>query len=304
MSNFITDWRKVQDYMKNVLRYNGEFVFNTVDNYVNLKNHLLVTRLQSSLGNSPALGIKLQTCLNVSFSELHFTSLDNFPKICKNLVLCHMNDLQKDLEINTITSGELSIVDCIQIQSLKTINSRLDIRNTMRQRTDEYISTIALTDIEFSNKIQHIDLAISGAPLIKSFDQIKSNTNNFLNLSLYECGITSLPNKEYNIIHACNLSLPLNSFVGIDKFTAGTLCIDIINSCDNIIHLLNNKSVIIKLKAFNTAANIPPNSGYNRNNAVICSILRRYLDVDKRSDYIMDCAVDLIDAHYNAAAEL
>lgn len=300
MKEFPDNYNKVKEYLKNILCFNGNFTYNIITGDVELKDSLFVTRLTTNILNDEILAIKLHSGLKIFFSDVCFTSLHNFPLFCKTLIIDNMHYLKKDIEIKTI-SNELSITNCFQIQSIKTINPILHICNSSGNKRIGY-QNIALSNVEFYVNSNNIDLTIIEAPNINSFDQIKTQSNVFKNLILRNCGITALQNKEYYISDCCSLSLPLKNFIGIDKFNVGkSLTIELeLNNCDNIINLLynNSRNIIIKNDI------LVGKNEIGLRNFKVSEILRKYLVNTLRKDYIMDCAIELIENGFTYAAEL
>ena len=171
------------------------------------------------------------------------------------------------------------------------------------------------TNISINNldNISHIDIILPAAKYknvtisdclnIKSFTDIVMDHSSVSNYEIRNIGVRSFKGFNTRVTNLLVIKSIFDNYLFIDELDAHHLDLVLYSKYDNIITLLLNKhcSKIMLFDAELIKTNKTGNTKY------IIDILNHYLheyDETTRSDYLMDCAVELIDAGFPEAAEL
>ena len=178
---------------------------------------------------------------------------------------CSIKDVSKIKNVDT-----LRIAECINIDTFDKLPSYVKNPNEHK--------TLRISNNSFNNKIKTNNNAINTLKL--------SKVNKIVNLHNFPTNLSRLD------IHDC---VDFKSFSGIDKLDNLISFKSDINEYNNIINLLLCKSLSA------SGLNITHLSSMD-----VFFIIYSYMkkDLSERADHIMDCAIELIDAGYEEAAEL
>ena len=223
-------------------------------------------------------------------------------------------------------AGDFVLRNAYSLRSLKNIPTKcntLDIRDLSIKHFDfqnANVNNIIVSDCDNFNKISNIStdslstLQISGCSKIKRFKQIPIlNTNTLLIMSSMDLNIIQNDNNSIHNLELLDIDTLVNFYnlpsdlkklkiiVGINfKSFRG------IETYEKLIKLqIHGVDVIHNIINVLLCENLVDTVFYLRNTTVM-DIIKKYMNMSiiERSDYIMDCAVELIDAGYPEAAEL
>ena len=293
-------------FIKHILLITSTEDYSITKSGINFRCTLYINKTSTNIGGRKKLDIKLNECERAYIYDTDFETLENFPNHSKFLAFGNLKSLGKEIHIN-FSANELIMDKCPQVESIICDNHYLNFKNGTT------LDRIAITDfknsnlkyVEFTCDVNNIHLALSNCPQIKSFKQIKTQNNVFDYLIVNgDCGIQSFDDFRWNINNLCALSLPhLKNFKGVENVVSnGSLRLTLGRSYANLINIMNNKSRYINLindddYSFGL---------YRIHSDQIRTIISQYTDhhVEYRSNYIMDCALELIENGFGYVAEL
>lgn len=219
-----------------------------------------------------------------------FNNTNNLPKKCKTLNFIDCLLEHKNVIIDSNVSSAIDIdyiyrnvifesLTCKSNSNLQRIDiSRTIIKTLSIDIPSVYAIYLTKCDIDIFNHIH--------------FDNIE-------NLYCYECPITSLYDM-HNLNGKINDDLRIDvddivSFRGIENCKIPNIYLHQCNTLNNIILCLLNNTSKITLMPYDFGASFTKGM----------DIIDKYLkNISKRKDYLMDCAVELIDNGFEEAAEL
>ncbi len=214
-------------------------------------------------------------------------SLKNLPTICNGNFYLHKAQNIDIFDLNIehfvdLTIDACSINDITKIKNVELlIINRCDNINTF-DKLPSYVlnkndtNQIQICDGSFNNASKTSNNAINNLKLF-NIENIKNVDNFPTNLSVLD-------------IKACS---DFKSFSGIEKLDNLVKFISDITEHNNIINVLMSKSLqYLDIKFLS--------------NTSVFFIIHKYMKkcVSQRSDHVMDCAIELIDAGFEEAAEL
>ncbi len=216
------------------------------------------------------------------------------PKKCEAFKIDRCKITTEDFVIRS-NASEYSITDC-------TNGSRLVIEN---YESDAHGKTyILFTDLDSISKIdiklplaKYKDLVIRNCLSIKSFSDIECHEQ-VSNYDIRNIGVRSFKGFTTQVSNILTIHNIFNNYLYVDELKVNNLDLTLFDIYDNIITLLMNEhcnNIIL----FSEVS--------SENNINVIDIMNHYLhkyDKNIRKDYIMDCALELIDAGFEKAAEL
>ena len=227
-----------------------------------------------------------------SVSDLNVRSVKNFPHTFRNMKLERLLQLETfDLEIK---SGlNIYIEQC----------GFTDLSNIKNTRS---VSVAHCSNIHSFDKLPHNMLDEHQTLLLNSLSltQAKTNNNNIRNLALTNIkGIHNCKNlpSEMQSLSIYYKSNDFKSYIGIDEYKNLTHLGIYTHAINNIITLLLCKGLSYEK---NGAKSITLDKIRFVTTPEVLIIMETYLKKSDKEEHIMDCAIELIDAGYEEAAEL
>ena len=281
--DYLTDKQEIAHYIEKVLKYKGVYTITPMG--VEFYNDITISNLPND-----TLDIKISKAKYITISNTNLQSLENLPPKCNGLLI--NNNSFTSLDITTLVSDSYPrLRDNYNLKTISTIDTSLDIRGSLGSKRK-----IITNRIEFKTNDVINDLRLNSGG-ITSFDQIIIPSKKIYTLRIDSgCNITSFKEFDFIVYDGCEIFLKtIKNYLYVDKLYVEnfSLEIHIYKIVDNIITFLLNKSKIIDFTYLETPK-------------VVADIMHRYIQnpIDKRAEYIMDCAIELIDAGYEKAAEL
>ena len=224
---------------------------------------------------SDVSGIPLKCSIE---EDLEFRFCDNLKHLdCKNIEL---------------RSKILSVLQFYHCKNLKLVN------NIVAETTLKILFyKCAIQNLQVLNEHQEVAvLCISDC----DFRNLSGIRNGIYSLfQLLDTPVDSFSAHNAAEIQRCEFDCNyIKSFRNVDDFmvTSRFRLSNIDEHCHNIINILNNKCDNIIIDPDSTAS--------TRDVDAMKAIIRKYLQMKNSSNYLMDCAVELLDLGYNTAAEL
>ena len=275
---FLTDRDDIIRYVKNVLNYTDRWKI--TDDGVEFLDTVVLDKLPND-----TLDIKISEAANIRLSNTNIKSLDNFPSTC-GVLLIYDNTFSK-LVIKTKSIFETRVAGNFKLKSIITYGNKLFIYDSAATRSQKLITD----KIEFKNDNVEA-LECNNSSKIISFDQIVIPSKTLERLTVKYCNIKSFKDFDFVIKDRCDLELNmLDNYRYVDRVKAKYLRLEIFDNTDNLITLILNQSPKILL--------VCPDK-----NLSLIKIIDKFLSLKNRADHIMDCALELIDAGFEEAAEL
>ena len=224
---------------------------------------------------SDVCGIPLKCSIE---EDLEFRFCDNLKQLdCKTIEL--RSDFLSILQFNT----------CVNLKSVFNINAT----NTLKI----IFHNSAIQNIHMANKCQAVAVLCINACDFSDLSEIKNGIYDLVQIN--ETLITCFNKHNAHTIHRCEFDCSnLISFTKIDDFVVSERFIltDIDKHCNNIINILNNTcdNIIIEPDTISSHVDIDATK----------AIIRKYLALQNRKNYLMDCTIELLDKGFNTAAEL
>lgn len=233
---------------------------------------------------------------NVGYLVFHKSDVTGIPLKCS---------IQEDLHFKFC--GNLKHLDCKNIELLSDFISILSFNACSNlTHVNNIVSSSMLKILFYDCAIQNIDLLNEHQEVVQlriansSFNDLSCIRNCIYGLvQLSETCITNFSPHNATEIQRCEFDCNyITSFTNIDDFQVTTRfrLSNIDDHCNNNINILNNKCDTIIIDPDSTISSIDVDA--------MKAIIRKYLRVKNRSNYIMYCAVELLDLNYNMAAEL
>jgi histidyl-tRNA synthetase len=215
-------------------------------------------------------------------------SLKNIPKKCNDLQLLELSIKHTDFQNFDIK--QIEILQCPNVNKISNINT-------------DVLEYFEITDCKKIKRFNQIPLLKSHTELVISdinLNRVKNDNDSIYNLKIIDVtGLNDLYNLSSNLEKlVIRSNKDFKSFRGIEtydnliEFETRSNGRGPIGSYDNIINILLCKKLNETILGINEKH--------------IFSIMKRYINIDlsERSNHIMDCAVELIDAGFPEAAEL
>lgn len=236
------------------------------------------------------LPFDIYSCKNFVIIHCAFDTLDGFPQTCAELFVIHNNMLRGSISLkNTIVKNKIvfEFVDkCTEIKNVSLLNTK--------DSTLYFNNCDKLTHISIDHISKEARLHLYGLKSFKSLINLKcSMTVDYVDINDVALEDFESDVKCYNLFVTLNKnsSRNLKSFRKIENFkTKGITITDLQYMYYSAVNLLlcdNNINITFM-------SSKDPVSG----------IFRKYVTMRNRKDYIMDCAVELVDEGYPEAAEL
>ena len=282
MNNDIEAARVLKHFMTRC-NYNGRY--NTTDDYqVSLHDSIYLHNDINKYSILRKIPYKFNTAKTFRMTQIEFDDYDFLPEVCTNMIFENVNLLEKELVIKSHIISSSLLMSACHPQVIKIVNPqaqirKIDINNSCAQKIFIHENTYVEDYIRLDSlcKLRSLDRECLILP--------RNNKHIYINkLNLITCF-----SEQENTINTHNFSIDdlpnLQSWRNIDKIKiSGFLKLYRINTYKNIINLMlvdNNCKIV---------------TGFGP--------LAKYNEISNRSDYIMDFALDLIDAELPLAAEL
>ena len=169
---------------------------------------------------------------------------------------------------------------------------------------------ITIADLEISKvsiklpAAKFKNVAISNCQNIKTFSDIVCN-DSISNYEIRNIGVKSFKGFDTLVTNLLMVRSAFDNYLFTDELNVHRFDLNLYSHCDNIITLLMNKHCETIMLYCGTPG---INDDVIRDSIKrVIRIMHHYLhehDKNSRSDYVMDCAVELIDAGFPEAAEL
>ncbi len=275
---YLTDRDDIIRYVKNVLRYNDRWKI--TDEGVEFFDTLYLDNLPND-----TLDIKISDAKYINLKNTNIQSLENFPQECS--VLNIYDNMFSKLVIKTKSIFETRVVNNYKLKSIITYGNNLNVYDDINKESQRLITN----KIEFKNDNVK-ELEVRNCSKITSFGQFIIPSKTLDRLCVEFCNIRSFKDFDFVVKNICDLTLPyLDNYRYIDKIKSNKLFLHVFENTDSIITLMNNNSKRITLFYVDTPDKIS-------------EILDKFITMENRSEHIMDCAIELIDAGFEKAAEL
>lgn len=216
-------------------------------------------------------------------------TLKNMPSyIVGDLRLLGMKNLDIfDLELQNCENLTIERCSFVDLRGIDNVFSSILLNNLYNINNFNVLPEVYYKEVKLEIRDMHID------------SDIKTTNNNIKHLEMYIISdFKNFTNLPLNIVSLkCEGLKNLNSFVGIDKYKK----LDDFNISTSVI-----KNIITLL--LSNMSNNETLADYVDiiNNPIVNDIINEYMEIggSYRSERIMDCAVELIDAGFDEAAEL
>ena len=185
---------------------------------------------------------------------------------------------------------------CQTLDVMNNVYLEDEIQIRVFSNNSKDISRMKLNKIRFNNDSSDIGLMLQGCLNITSFNDIIIPSKTLYFMAIKISGIKSFKEYDFNIGKYAEFKLEkLRNFLYIDKvFCKEILQVEVYDVYDNIITLLLNRTPEIKLR-----------HAIKVDDDRVISILNKYIKINNRWDYVMDCAVELLEHNgFEKAAEL
>ena len=283
----LTKKDEIEEYITETLRYQGKYTLDE-NMHVTFLQKLKLTQ-NSDVRQLKSKIKKCKTELVLDASRL--CSLINFPDKCQTLDVMNNVYLEDEIHVKTIADNTY-FSDNNYIKSLITDDKQIRVFSNNSQD----ISRMKLNKIRFNNDSSDIGLMLQGCLNITSFNDIIIPSKTLYFMAIKISGIKSFKEYDFNIGKYAEFKLEkLRNFLYIDKvFCKEILQVEVYDVYDNIITLLLNRTPEIKLR-----------HAIKVDDDRVISILNKYIKNNNRWDYVMDCAVELLEHNgFEKAAEL
>ena len=281
--NYLTDPQEIDTYVRNVLRYKLDYDI-LPDNVVLFKKDLTLKNFPNN-----KLDIKFSCEKIVSYTENDFFTFEDFPVKCKQLWLAR-NSFEK-VEIPSNVTDDIYVCNNFKLEDLILHNCN----NLLHIYDSELTSKkrLNIKKIEYKGNETVKSIKCYGSAKLISFKQIIVPSKKITTLIITECAIRSFKDFGFHIENSCHFLLPdLDNYQYVDNIKCdGMITFNVYHTINNIITFLLN------------SCNLLRSDFYIKE---VSDIMQQYLHMEPytRAEHIMDCAVELIDAGYEKAAEL
>ena len=291
---------EIASYMDHVLHYYKPYDVSSTGE-VHLCNDITISKRGTCIGDKKNLDVNIKTAKNMWIQDVDFETLQNTPTKCTSLTLNNCKNLPQHLIVNTITEHYLNISDMFHLKSIKIFGDLLNI-GISHKSGKFYQQPMQLENIEIKTKSTKSKLIFDNCDFITSFKNIKlPKTVSYIDIS--SNGITSFEGLDAIITNTCTLRIRnMKSCRYVNNINANVLNIRFYNA-RHIINLLLNKSKRIIISHGLIVPTEIDEFTIMMNNEIEV-LLDLYLDKENRTDFIMDCALALIERGYVEAAEL
>lgn len=273
----------LKEFMKRC-GYNGKYD-TTDDHQINLYDSLLLYSDINKYNTLRKISYKFNNAKTIHIIEIEFDDYDFLPNMCTNIMIEHNGKvLKQDLKIKTQIITSCLIIKHCNSHTIEIVNpiaqiGKINIHNSNVQKIFIHENAYVEEYIKLDNLYE-----------LPSFDReclTLPNENKHIYIHNL-CLITGFSEQE-NIINTEQFTIDnlpsLKSWRNIDKIKISVvLKIHRIATYNNIINLMLVDSMCEMLTPF--------------------APLEKYRKISNRSDYIMDFAVELIDADLECGAEL
>ncbi len=281
--NYLTDPQEIDSYVRNVLRYKLDYDI-LPDNVVLFKNDLTFKNFPNN-----KLDIKFSCEKTVSYFENNFSTFEDFPVKCKTLWLAR-NSFEK-VEIPSNVTGDIYVSDNFKLEDviLHDCNNLLNIYDS--QITNN--KRLNIKKIEYKGNETVKSIKCYGSDKLISFKQIIVPSKKITKLIITACAIRSFKHFDFHIENSCHFLLPdLDNYQYVDNIKCdGKIKFNVYSNINNIITFLLNSCNLLQIDFYIKE---------------VSDIMQQYLHMEPytRAEHVMDCAVELIDAGFEEAAEL
>ena len=283
--NFLTAPQEIDDYIRNVLKYKSFYsVQNNSGVYFN--RDLKLTNLRNE-----KIKIRIFSSADIFYEKNNFDVFEDFPIECNGLYI--ENNMFSDIIIRSKVVNSIHIRDNMNLKSITLYDP--NIRLSVFQYGSNKYQDLITNKIEYKHNETVNYLNCENLGKLFSFDQIIIPSKKIKKLDIAWSGIKTFKDFDFHIINSCHFLLPnIDNYKYVDKIKCdGGIIFDILDNVKNIITFLLNKTQTLDIL-------------FTPNRKEISNIMQQYFRMDPsiRSEHVMDCAIDLIDAGYEKAAEL
>lgn len=284
--------KEIHDFIKNVLCYNGTYTI-TQDNKIIFDNIINVDGCVVSKFNFNFFPYEIQYAPQYNLYHLNISSLKNFPNECESAIISFCENLKNEIELKQKIST-ITISSNTNIKSVIVTTDNLHIFNSTLNP-----KALELEKITLFNDKQNTIITINDCHKIIDFNQINLPPT-IKHLTVINCNIKTLKNFNTVVKDDLAICLPfLENYKFLNEIKAGTIYVDLNQNIKNVILALLQHSCVIFDANFKSSI-LSNCITYNK----LCRILNSYTIKENKSEFIMDCALELIDCGYEEAAEL
>ncbi len=241
------------------------------------------------------LRLKIRECYRFEYINTILSSNTTYPQECYSfgITSCEVKNGTEQLKINTSCKNDLNFL---------LINGETVLNVQDSSATSTYTSfdvrQCDFTKIIYNTSTINSSIKISQCKNIKSFTDLVIPQNVF-NLEIFDSRISTFEHFATKIKNVFKFDTRhVKNFLHCDKIDANELDFILYNVFDNIINIIiNDNCEVISLTYNIRILNVFEE---------LVDILEKYIEMNKnmRKDHIMDCAIELIDAGFEKAAEI
>lgn len=279
---YLTTYKEIRDYLDSIEHYHG---FTLDNDYILYKGNMIFDRIDEYVP------LKIKECQNFAYLSCVLNAKNVLPIECDELKIDMCSIANQNFMINSIAKHYAILSSHFQ--------NKLTIHNSNDTYCEIDIVDSTLSEFAFISSSRYTHFNVKACKNITSFANIIL-PHIVSNYTIESVGIKNFKDFETTTNQVLSInSASFQNYLLIDSIKAGYMYIYIHNNVNNLLTiLLNTHASQLYVKRLE-------NTSYPNIDELI-KIFAKYTKNTKniRADYIMDCAVELIDAGFDEAAEI